>query len=69
MRSLDIAECVNTTCPWSGRPVQDDSLTAFNGMTVGFCNPGCRDKFETAVRHFEGARAAIQDPPESESGK
>jgi hypothetical protein len=25
---------------------------------VGFCNPGCRDKFEQAVRHFEQARAA-----------
>ncbi len=56
MNDLDIADCINETCPWSGEPVQADSLTAYNGHVVGFCNPGCRDKFEAAVRHFEAAR-------------
>ncbi len=50
---LDIAGCINETCPWSGDPVQSDSLTAHYGRVVGFCNPGCRDQFESAVRHFE----------------
>ena len=53
---LDIADCINETCPWSGKPVQPDSLTRHDGRVVGFCNPGCRDKFEAAVRHFELAR-------------
>jgi hypothetical protein len=55
MAELDIADAVNETCPWSGKPIQADSLTLYRGHVVGFCNPGCRDKFETAVRHFEAA--------------
>ena len=50
---LDIADCINKTCPWSGEPVQGNSLTKYGDHVVGFCNPGCRDKFESAVRHFE----------------
>ncbi|MGY2049784.1 glutathione S-transferase [Methylobacterium sp. JK268] len=52
---LRIEDAVNTACPWSGKPIAADSLTLYNGAVVGFCNPGCRDKFETAIRHFEGA--------------
>jgi hypothetical protein len=58
MPELRLADCINQTCPWSGKPVQADSLTLYDGQVVGFCNPGCRDKFEQAVRHFETARAA-----------
>ena len=52
-RVLDIADVVNETCPWSGKPVSADSLTVYRGATVGFCNPDCRDKFEKAVRQFD----------------
>ncbi|GGD97206.1 hypothetical protein GCM10011390_14940 [Aureimonas endophytica] len=52
---LDLAAAVNETCPWSGKPVAPDSLTLYKGAVVGFCNPGCRDKFQTAVEHFEAA--------------
>ncbi|MEM6532958.1 MAG: GNAT family N-acetyltransferase [Myxococcota bacterium] len=45
----------NTHCPWSGKPISNDSLTEFEGRTVGFCNPECRDKFEQAVAHFRVA--------------
>ena len=55
---LDIADCINEICPWSGDPVQADSLTEFDGHVVGFCNPGCRDKFERAVQYFEEAKSA-----------
>ena len=58
MRSLDIADCINEVCPRSGKPVQADSLTEYDGHVVGFCNPGCRDTFESAVRHFEEAKAS-----------
>ncbi len=48
-------ECVNHTCPWSGKPVSADSLTHYRGAVVGFCNPGCRDKFEAATQRFDAA--------------
>ena len=50
---LKIGDAVNTTCPWSGDPVAEDSLTFYKGEVVGFCNTGCRDKFEKAVAHFD----------------
>jgi hypothetical protein len=52
---LDIADAVNETCPWSGKPIAADSLTVYRDAVVGFCNPGCRDKFAAAVNHFEKA--------------
>ena len=55
MSELRLEDCINETCPWSGKPVTADSLTEYKGQVVGFCNPGCKQKFETAVRHFEDA--------------
>jgi hypothetical protein len=54
---LDLADCINAVCPWSGKPVSADSLTLYRGQVVGFCNPGCRDKYETAAGMFETAIA------------
>ena len=56
-RRLRIEDAVNETCPWSGQPIAADSLAAYAGAVVGFCNTGCRDKFEKAVDHFEAALA------------
>ena len=53
--ALKLEDAVNDTCPWSGKPIAADSLTRYRGAVVGFCNPGCRDKFEKAVGHFEDA--------------
>jgi hypothetical protein len=55
---LKIEDAVNETCPWSGKPIAADSLTRYQGAVVGFCNPGCRDKFEQAVGHFDDALRA-----------
>jgi YHS domain-containing protein len=52
---LRLEDCVNATCPWSGKPVSADSLTLYKGKVVGFCNPGCREKFESATRAFDEA--------------
>jgi hypothetical protein len=30
-------------------------LTLYQGKVVGFCNPGCRDKFEKATAVFDSA--------------
>jgi hypothetical protein len=57
---LKIEDAVNETCPWSGKPIAADSLTEYRGAVVGFCNTGCRDKFERAVTHFEDALARKQ---------
>ncbi|MEM7706850.1 MAG: glutathione S-transferase [Pseudomonadota bacterium] len=56
MEKLKLKDCVNQVCPWSGDPVSADSLTLLHGDVVGFCNPGCRDKFEKAIKHFEQCR-------------
>ena len=48
MAKPQLDDCINTHCPWSGKPVSPDSLTLYGGRVVGFCNPGCRDKFEQA---------------------
>lgn len=56
--TLNLADCVNAICPWSGKPVSGDSLTLYRGSVVGFCNTGCRDKFEAATVLFDGALAA-----------
>ena len=52
---LRLEDCVNESCPWSGKPVSADSLTEYRGKVVGFCNTGCRDKFESATRVFDQA--------------
>ena len=55
MTQLNLEDCINDVCPWSGEPVSPDSLTTYRGQTVGFCNPGCRDKFESAATAFDTA--------------
>jgi len=54
---LRLDDCVNEVCPWSGKPVQEDSLTLYKGQVVGFCNPGCKEKFESALTAFDGVLA------------
>jgi len=54
---LDIADAINRHCPWSGKPISADSLTRYRGKVVGFCNSGCRDKFEKAVGMFDDLMA------------
>ena len=55
MCNLDLADCINKTCSWSGKSVSEDSLTTYKGHVVGFCNPDSRDKFDSAVGEFEMA--------------
>jgi hypothetical protein len=60
---LRVEDCINETCPWSGNPVQADSLTRSRNQVVGFCNPGCRDRFEQAHAHLERARERAGKAP------
>jgi len=52
---LRLKDCVNSRCPWSGDPVSSDALTRYKGKVVGFCKPGCRDKFDAARTAFDEA--------------
>ena len=52
--ALRIEDCINEACPWSGKPVAADSLLRYRGKVIGFCNPGCRDKFQKAATLFDG---------------
>jgi len=56
---LKIEDCINKTCPWSGDPVVESSLSRYKGHVVGFCNTGCRDKFEKAIGHFEEVLSGV----------
>ena len=53
--TLRLEDAVNENCPWSGDPISADALTLYRGKVVGFCNPGCRDKFAAATRAFDSA--------------
>ncbi len=46
---------INTHCPWSGDPVTDAATTLYRGVLVGFCNTGCREKFDRATAMFDAA--------------
>ena len=35
MPSLDIVDYINETCPWSGEPVQADSLISITSRSPG----------------------------------
>ena len=64
MSALDIADCINETCPWSGKPVQADSLTEYDGRVVGFCNTvaGTSSTTQSATsrrRRRRGDRAVV----------
>ena len=54
LTSLKIKNAINTNCPWSGNPIVENSLTVYKGHVVGFCNTGCRDKFDKALNLFDG---------------
>ncbi len=60
-----LENCLNTHCPWSGKPVAADSLTEYRGHVVGFCNPDCRDKFRRAADAFDDLLSAKAQQPRS----
>lgn len=65
---LRLADCINDICPWSGDPVRADSLSRYRGEVIGFCNPGCRDKFEKAVGLFEAKLKSAKSQDDGAQG-
>jgi hypothetical protein len=43
---------INTTCPWSGKPVSSEAVTRHGEHVVGFCSTEHRDQFVKAIAHF-----------------
>ena len=58
-KDLNIKNAINESCPWSGNPIDEGSLTTYKDQVVGFCNNGCRDKFEKAVDLFDDLLPAL----------
>lgn len=58
---ISVEETVNANCPWSGKPVRENSLTEYRGKVIGFCNPGCRDKFAANPEMFPEVLALLGD--------
>ena len=54
MTNPNIDDCINETYPWSGKPVQPDSLALYGDDVVGFCNPGCRDNLKARSGILKG---------------
>ncbi|WP_417481645.1 glutathione S-transferase [Maricaulis sp.] len=54
-------DVINANCPWSGEPVSASALTRYRGHVVGFCNPGCRDRFEAATSLFDSRIEALAE--------
>ena len=52
-----MTKAINRYCPRSGKPVVDNSLTRYRELTVGFCNPHCRDDFAENVEDRPKDRA------------
>lgn len=50
---LRLEESLNSHCPWSGDPVSEEGLVRYRGRVLGFCNRGCRKKFEAAISVFD----------------
>ena len=50
---------VNSSCPFSGKPVAQDSLAEIGGRILGFCNPFCRDKAVADAGAWPQTRALL----------
>ena len=57
------SEAINAACPYSGNPVQADSLARIGGQVVGFCNPFCRDKSVADAAAWPALMALLKDGP------
>lgn len=63
---------VNQRCPNSGKPVAENAIGFHEGVAIGFCNPGCRDHFESDPlghahimgAYFPAGRMNVYDPKE-----
>ncbi len=57
---------MNANCPIMGSPVKPDGGSAeYNGKTVGFCCPGCVDKW-TALSEEDKVKKLAETNPEGD---
>lgn len=61
----EAAVAMNANCPIMGSPVKPDGGSAdYNGKTVGFCCPGCVDKW-TSLSDEDKAKKLAEANPEA----
>lgn len=41
-----VLTAINTTCPYSGKPIDPSMVVSHDSVNVGFCCKGCKAKFE-----------------------
>lgn len=61
MTAANTSKAINKYCPRSGKPVSENALTEYRGLTVGFCNPGCRDDFARELSASLKQRASLEE--------
>jgi len=44
--SAGSVNCTNTSCPFSGKPVNTSCTSTYKGQTIGFCCANCKAKFD-----------------------
>ena len=62
MSRLDLRDCANDVCPWTGKPVSAEALTVYKGRVIGFADRRARDLFLAAMVAFETALQAPLPP-------
>lgn len=60
---------MNTNCPIMGSPVKPDGGSAeYNGKTVGFCCPGCVEKWTSLSEEDKAKKLAEANPTDENAG-
>ena len=57
----DITQAINSVCPYSGNPIEADSLAKIDGHIVGFCNQFCRNKSVADAAAWPALMAVLRE--------
>ena len=60
MSTSETSKPINEICPTSGKPVNPDALSTFEGAVIGFCCKEHRDQFESTHSNIVKAVAKKQ---------
>lgn len=61
----DLADAVNQFCPYSGLPIDPESLAEIDGMVVGFCNPFCCRRGMADAESWPTVVAVMRQAPQA----
>jgi YHS domain-containing protein len=58
-QSAGAVNCSNTSCPFSGEPVNTAYTSTYKDKTVGFCCPKCKAKFDAMSDSDKAKKVAM----------